>query len=106
MPRLLKSERLSPTKECEALLNRNSEYHLSGDLGEFFKCAITGKNCIGKVISDDDDQSSDFFSRAHAKIDMDEIKNCPLFGLGKEEVIEFVKKKKAIEQQEIINELK
>jgi len=29
--KLLKSEKLSLTKECEALINRNSEYHLSGD---------------------------------------------------------------------------
>ena len=105
MGKLLKSEILSETKECEALLNRHSEYHLSGDLEEYFVCAITGKGCIGKVISDDDDQSSQFFSRAHAFIDMKKIKKCPSFGIDKEMVKTLILKRKENETNNILNQL-
>ena len=105
MRTLFKSERLSKEKECEALIDRNSEYHLSGDLGDFFRCAITKKACLGKIILDEDDQTSQFFSRAHAKIDMDRIKRCPLFGLDKEDVINFINKRQEIETKELINKI-
>lgn len=105
MGKLLKSEILPVEKECEALLNRNSEYHLSGDLDEFFCCAITGKDCIGKYMRDEDDQSSQFFSRAHAKIDMAEIKKCPSYGLDKELIRTLVLKRRDKETIEILKQL-
>ena len=105
MGRLFKSEMLSPIKECEALLNRHSEYHLSGDLGEYFMCAITGKSCLGKISLDEDDQSTQFFSRAHAKIDMNKIKKCPLYGIAKEDIAEVIHKRKLKEEQDILNKL-
>jgi len=102
---LLKSERLSPEKECEALINRNSEYRLSGDCGKFFRCAITGKACLGREIRDDDDQSSQFFSRGHAVINKEEIKKCPSYGVTKEELPAIIRRKKEQEAEEIINKL-
>jgi hypothetical protein len=105
MSKLLASEKLSPVKECEALINRNSEYRLSGDLGEFFRCAITGKDCIGKEITDDDDQSSQFFSRAHAVINMKKIKRCPSFGMDKEMVKALIMKRKENETNELLDQI-
>lgn len=105
MGKLLASEKLSPVKECEALINRNSEYHLSGDLGEFFRCAITGKECIGKEINDEDDQSSQFFSRAHAVINMKKIKRCPSFGIDKEMVKTLIMKRKETETSELLDQI-
>jgi len=105
MSKLLKSEILPIEKECEALINRHSEYHLSGDLDEYFRCAITGNACIGKIILDEDDQTSQFFLRAHAKIDMAKIKKCPSFGLDKEMVKTLILKRKDIELNETLNKL-
>jgi len=105
MAKLLKSEKLSERKECEALVNRNSEYRLSGDLGDYFLCAITGRACIGKIILDEDDLSSQFFSRAHAKIDMDALKNCASYGITKEELPEVIRRRKEKEAEDLINNL-
>lgn len=106
MGKLLKSEIMSAEKECEALINRNQEYQLSGDLDEFFRCAITGKDCIGKIICDEDDQTSQFFSRAHTKIDMERIKNCPLYSIIDKEMIQkLILKRRDKETVEILNQL-
>jgi len=105
MAKLFKSEKLSPEKECEALINRNSEYRLSGDCAEFFLCAITGAPCIGRQITDDDDQSSRFFSRGHATIDKEALKNCASYGITKEELPEVIRKRREKETQDLINKL-
>jgi hypothetical protein len=105
MSKLFKSEKLSPAKECEALINRNSEYSLSGELGDYFRCAITGKDCIGKEINDEDDQSSQFFSRAHAVINLKKIKRCPSFGIDKETVKLLIKKRKENETNELLEQV-
>jgi hypothetical protein len=105
MAKLFKSEILSPEKECEALVNRNSEYRLSGDCEEFFLCAITGRACIGRIIRDDDDQSSQFFSRGHATIDKEALKNCASCGITKEELPGVIRKRKENEANDLINNL-
>jgi hypothetical protein len=102
---LLKSEKLSPQKECEGLINRNSEYHLSGDCDEFFLCAITGMPCIARVITDDDDQSSQFFSRGHATIVKSVLNHCAGFGISKEELPELIRRRKEKETNDLINKL-
>lgn len=69
---------------CPALTKENYKYHLSGDAADYCICAITGNGCFGRVISDPDDQSSQFFSRGKCSIDPEEIKRCPLYGVSKE----------------------
>jgi len=102
----LKSTTLSKVKECEALINRNSNYRLSGALGDYFTCAISGEPCLGKIICDEDDQSSQFFSRSHAKIDMEKIKRCPMFGtISKEQLPDMIRKRMEGKANEIINKL-
>lgn len=71
-------------RECSALTKVDRDYHLSGDCEEFFICGITGRACIVREISDPDDQSSQFFSRAKCSFDPDEAANCPAYGIDKE----------------------
>ena len=78
---------------CPALHKENYKYHLSGDCAEFCKCILNDRKCIGRVISDPDDQSSQFFSRAKCSIDMDEIKKCPMYGMSKETFVLIMREK-------------
>ena len=59
---------------CPALYKEDYGYHLSGDCTKFCLCILNDMKCIGRVISDPDDQSSQFFSRGKCSIDMEQIK--------------------------------
>lgn len=67
-------------KICPALTNENYDYHLSGDCRDYCLCLINGNACIGRVIDDPEERSSQFFSREKCSIDKDKIKSCPVFG--------------------------
>lgn len=69
---------------CPALTKENYSYMLSGDCSEYCICSLTDKPCIGRTITDPNDQSSQFFSRAKCGIDKEELKYCPVYGVSKE----------------------
>lgn len=75
---------------CAALINENYENHLSDDCNAFCVCLITDKPCLGRVISDDQDQSSRFFSRARCGMDKEKLQKCPAYGVSKEMVVELI----------------
>jgi len=91
---------------CPALTNENYKYHLSGDAADYCICAITGNGCFGRVISDPDDQSSQFFSRGKCSIDLEEIKRCPLYGVSKETFQTVLKDRAQQEFNEKVNQIK
>jgi len=81
-------------KTCPALTNEDYEYHLSGDAySKYNKCMLNGRTCVGINVTDPDDQSSQFFSRGKAGINMDDIKKCPVYGSSKETIAIIVKEK-------------
>lgn len=65
---------------CPALSNENYEYHLSGDAEAFCICTMNNLPCIGRVIKDPQNRSSQFFSRAKCMIDTNLLKTCPMYG--------------------------
>lgn len=89
---------------CPALVNEDYTYHLSGDLGEYCLCSITGYPCLGKVIGDPDDRSSHFFGRGRCGIDSNAIKRCPLYGASKETLKVVLTDKAKKEYTEKINQ--
>jgi hypothetical protein len=91
---------------CPALTNENYKYHLSGDAADYCICAITGRGCFGRVISDPNDQSSRFFSRAKCNIDLEKIKRCPLYGVSKETFQNVLKDRAQQEFNEKVNQIK
>jgi hypothetical protein len=91
---------------CPALTNENYKYHLSGDAEEFCICAITGNGCFGRVISDPDDQSSQFFSRGKCSIDSEKIKRCPLYGVSKETLAVVLKDRAEREFNDKVSQIK
>lgn len=91
---------------CPALYKENYEYHLSGHSAEFCLCILNDEPCKGRVISDPDDQSSQFFSRGKCTIDMEEIKKCPMYGMSKETFQTILKEKAEKELNEKLNHLK
>jgi hypothetical protein len=88
---------------CPALYNENYEYHLSGDCTKFCKCILNDEKCIGRVISDPDDQSSQFFSRGKCSIDMDKIKKCPIYGMSTDTFKTILKERHQKELDEKMN---
>jgi len=82
---------------CPALINENYDYHLSGDCDEFCRCIINGKKCIGRVIEDRDDASTQFFSRAMCLMNEDLLNKCPMYGLSKETFALIIKEKLQLE---------
>lgn len=66
---------------CPGLINENYEYHLSGDCSPFCKCAITGRDCMGKTVQDPEDRSSQFFSRGKVVMDVAKGRNALYMGL-------------------------
>ena len=102
----MNEDRITPEigKTCPALTKENYEYHLSGDAySEYNKCMLNGKTCIGVVVDDPDDQSSQFFSRGRAFIDTKKIKNCPIYGASKEIIKKIVEERA---QSELNDKLK
>ncbi|MFA6090056.1 MAG: hypothetical protein WC755_09445 [Candidatus Woesearchaeota archaeon] len=91
---------------CPALYKENYEYHLSGDSAEYCLCILNDQKCAGRVISDPDDQSSQFFSRGKCSIDMEKIKKCPMYGMSKETFQTILKEKAQKELDEKLNHLK
>lgn len=90
---------------CPALTNENYEYHLSGDAADYCICSITGNGCFGRVISDPEDRSSQFFSRGKCSIDSEKIKKCPLYGVSKETFVLIIKDRTEKELNEKLNNL-
>lgn len=91
---------------CPALTKEDYKYHLSGDAEEYCICAITNLKCLGRVIDDPDDQSTQFFSRGKCIIDPDMIKRCPLYGVSTETLKYVLKDKAQKEFDEKINQIK
>lgn len=92
-------------KKCTALIKEDYEYHLSGDCSDFCLCAITKKPCLGRVISDPNDQSSQFFSRAKCSIDDKEIEVCPLFGASSSIIVKLLEERLEKEKKELLGEI-
>jgi hypothetical protein len=90
---------------CPALTNENYKYHLSGDAADYCICAITGNGCFGRVISDPDDQSSQFFSRGKCIIEPERLKRCPLYGVSKETLQAVLKDRAGKEFNEKISQI-
>lgn len=90
---------------CPALIDENYEYHLSGDATKFCKCAVTEKACVGRVISDPEDRSSQFFSRGKCMINQSELLNCALYGASKEVIVETIKHRHNLKLEEKLKQL-
>jgi hypothetical protein len=90
---------------CPALSNENYKYHLSGDAADYCICVLTGNGCFGRVISDPDDQSSEFFSRGKCNIDLEKIKKCPLYGVSNETFKMVLKDRATKEFNDKINKI-
>ena len=93
------------TKDCNALTKKNRKTHLSGDCEDYYICGITGKGCIGREIRDDDDESSQFFSRAKASFNPEEALNCPVYGLDTDGIKTVLKLRKEAELKSVLNEI-
>lgn len=78
---------------CPGLINENYKYHLSGDCVKFCICSLTNKACLGRQISDPDDQSSQFFSRTKCSISKKGLESCPIYGASRETFIQVIKEK-------------
>lgn len=88
----LKTPKIGTT--CPALMDENYEYDLSGDAyNGHNKCMLNGKTCVGIVVTDPEDRSSQFFSRGKPSVDMDAIQECPVYGSSKETIMTIVKEK-------------
>lgn len=86
---------------CPALSNENYEYHLAGDCKVYCICTLNDQPCKGRVISDPEDRSSQFFGRGKCMISKSGLKSCPAYGLSKETFTLIVKDKmqKELEQK-------
>jgi hypothetical protein len=93
---------ITPTvgETCPALTKEDYDYHLSGDAAEFCVCLMNDQPCVGFVIADPDDRSSQFFSRGKNMLDPDRIKKCPMYGMSKESFKQLYKEKKEKEMEE------
>jgi len=94
-------------KTCPALTDEYYDYKLSGDAyTEHCRCAINGEKCVGFVIRDVDDQSSQFFSRGKNFLDPKKIKKCPLYGMSKKTFKTIIKERAEREMNEKIDKIK
>ena len=93
-------------KPCAGLINENYEYALSGDLGTYCKCMVTGRSCLAKEIGDPDERSSQFFSRAKCSISKDKLKNCPLYGASADVFKQVLLDRSKQELEEKLKELR
>lgn len=87
-------------KTCPVMIKENYDYHLSGDAAKFCVCSLNNKPCLGVVVSDPDEQSSQFFSRGKCMIDTERIKRCPVYGATKE-IFELIIKNQIAKELEI-----
>jgi hypothetical protein len=90
---------------CSALIKKNRSTHLSGDCAKFFLCAITGKACVAREIWDENDESSQFFSRAKASFNSDMANKCPCYGLDPEGVKTLIRLRREVETNAVIKEM-
>lgn len=90
---------------CPALTKENYEYHLSGDSEEFCICTLNDLPCMGRVIADPDNQTSDFFSRGKCMIDTEKINKCPMFGCTKETFKNVLKEKMQHQMDQKLSDL-
>lgn len=93
-------------KKCTALIKENYEYHLSGDCSGYCICAITKKPCLGRIISDPEDRSNQFFSRAKCSIDDEELKSCPLYGADNSVILKLIEERLEKDKNEIMDEIR
>ena len=92
---------------CPALTNENYEYALSGDVyRERCLCLLNNEPCTGRIVSDDNDQSNQFFSRAKCSISQKGLNNCPLYGASKDIFVDIIESKAKIELATKLKELK
>ena len=89
---------------CPALIKEDYEYHL-GNAAEFCICTLNNEGCKGRVISDPDDLSSQFFSRGKCSIDMEKIKRCPVYGCSASTLKLILKEKLEKEMNEKLNSI-
>ena len=92
-------------KICNALTKVVDETRLSGDFKDCMICAITGEACIGKKVIINEKESSRFFSRGNAIIDMEKIKTCPSYGLSVQEAITAAKRRHESKWEELVKEI-
>ena len=90
---------------CPALINEDYDYHLSGDAAKFCQCVLNNKRCVGIVVVDPDDQSSQFFSRGKCMLNKKEIKNCPAYGMSSETLKTMLKEKTERELNEKLDKM-
>jgi hypothetical protein len=90
---------------CPALIKEDYEYHLSGDAAKFCICTLNNEACKGRVISDPDNLSSQFFSRGKCSIDMEEIKKCPVYGCSASILKLILKEKLEKEMNDKLNSI-
>jgi len=92
-------------KDCEALIKKDRKTRLSGDCEDYYLCSVTGQGCIGREIYDENDESSQFFSRAKPSFNPKEALACPAYGLDKEGFKTLIKLRKEAETAAAIAEM-
>jgi len=66
---------------CPGLVNEDYETMFSNDCLKFCLCAVTDRGCHGRFVSDSEDASSQFFSRARCHMNQDGLDSCPMYGM-------------------------
>jgi hypothetical protein len=87
-------------KTCPAMTNEYYDYKLSGDAGKHCTCKLNNIRCIGIVVVDLDDQSSQFFSRGKCQLVESKITDCPVYGASKKTIGRIIKEKAEKELKE------
>jgi len=90
---------------CPAMINEDYEYHLSGDCLSYCTCLLNDEQCVGIVRVDDDDRSSEFFSRARNRFDEEAINRCPMYGVSAETIKQFIIEKANTEMEKKIGKI-
>ena len=93
-------------KICNALINENYDYMLSGDCLSYCKCMLNDKRCIGMEVEDPEDRSSQFFSRGKNVPSKSKLKKCPVYGSSLEVFTMIVKERAEREPSEKLDSLK
>lgn len=90
---------------CPALINEDYEYKFSDDCRKFCTCAITGSQCIGTVVADSEEASTNMFSRAKCHMSTKKLNQCPMYGLPKDLYIQAVKHRAELKLQDTLNQM-